>query len=97
MKVIWSPTALEHRKKIALFVARDDPDAAKRLVRLLEEGSRKLAQFPSLGRPGRVSDTRELSVHKYYFIVYEVSDNVVTILAIWHTAMQYPPSANVQD
>lgn len=96
MKVIWSSNALNQREEIALYVAKDNRDAAKRLVRLFEESSRKLAQFPYLGRPGRVVDTRELPVHKHYFIVYEITDNEVIVLAIWHTSMQYPPFVTSQ-
>lgn len=87
MRVIWSPTALSQREEIALYVARDNREAAKKLVRLFEDKASKLADFPNMGRPGRVPDTRELSVHQHYFIVYEITDNEVTILALWHTSM----------
>ena len=49
--------------------------------------ARKLPDFPALGRPGRHPETRELSVPNLpYLIVYEVSANAVTILAVFHTS-----------
>ncbi|MFC3441026.1 type II toxin-antitoxin system RelE/ParE family toxin [Sphingobium rhizovicinum] len=42
------------------------------------------------GRPGRVTGTRELIVHRNYMLIYDVVGDVVRILRILHTRRQWP-------
>jgi toxin ParE1/3/4 len=44
-----------------------------------------------LGHIGRVPGTRELIPHESYRLVYEVEADTVWILALVHTARQWPP------
>lgn len=44
-----------------------------------------------LGRPGKIPGTRELIPHENYRLVYEVQDDTVWVLALIHTARQWPP------
>lgn len=69
------------------YIALDNPTAAEGVYRGIVGAARKLSQFPALGRPGRHPETRELSVSGLpYLIVYEVSAETVTILAVFHTS-----------
>lgn len=69
------------------YIALDNPVAAEGVYRGIVAAAQKLPQFPALGRPGRHPETRELSVAGLpYLIVYEVSAEAVTILAVFHTA-----------
>jgi plasmid stabilization system protein ParE len=43
------------------------------------------------GPPGKIPGTRELIPHESYRLIYEVHGDVVWILAIIHTASQWPP------
>ena len=39
----------------------------------------------------RVPGTREVIVHKSYCLVYEIEQDTVWVLALVHTARQWPP------
>ena len=45
----------------------------------------------ALGRPGRVDGTRELLVHRNYFMVYDVKDERIRIVRVLHGARRWPP------
>ncbi|WP_095448876.1 type II toxin-antitoxin system RelE/ParE family toxin [Ochrobactrum quorumnocens] len=61
--------------------------AAEGVYRGIVEAAQKLPQFPDIGRSGRHAETRELSVSGLpYLLVYEVTTETVTILAIFHTS-----------
>lgn len=50
------------------------------------------AEHPNLGTPGKIPGTRELIPHESYRLVYEIeAETTVWILALVHTAMQWPP------
>ncbi|WP_265501970.1 type II toxin-antitoxin system RelE/ParE family toxin [Paracoccus beibuensis] len=84
--VIAAPAARD-LEGIVDYIALDNPTAAEGVYRGIVEAARKLSQFPALGRPGRHPETRELSVSGLpYLIVYEVSAETVTILAVFHTS-----------
>lgn len=84
--VIAEPAARD-LEAIIDYIALENPTAAEDVYRGIVGVARKLPDFPALGRPGRHPETRELSVPNLpYLIVYEVSANAVTILAVFHTA-----------
>ena len=56
--VVWSPRAIGHLAELRGYVARDIPDAAARTAATLIAAVDRLAEFPNLGRPGRVSGTQ---------------------------------------
>ena len=91
MKVIWTPEAEADRLAIGDYIAADNPRAAIAIDLLLGTSVLKLVDFPRSGRPGLVPDTRELLPHPSYRIVYEIRDGVVWIVAVVHTARQWPP------
>lgn len=69
------------------YIALDDPTAAESVFRGIVNAAERLPQFPSLGRPGRHPETRELTIPGLpYLIVYEVGPDAVTILAVFHTS-----------
>lgn len=84
--VIAEPAARD-LEGIVDYIALDNPVAAEEVYRGIVRAAQRLPRFPALGRPGRYPETRELSVSKLpYLIVYEVSAEAVTILAVFHTA-----------
>ncbi len=44
-------------------------------------------------RAGRITGTREVIPHKSYCLVYEIKQETVWVLALVHTARQWPPVA----
>ncbi|MGD2020834.1 MAG: type II toxin-antitoxin system RelE/ParE family toxin [Thiohalocapsa sp.] len=68
-----------------------DPDPRDPNPRDPRTSFERLADNPSLGRPGRVLDTRELMVTGTpYLVPYTVSDNEIVILRVLHGAQQWP-------
>ena len=84
--VIAEPAA-QDLEDIVDYIALDNPVAAEKVYRGIVTAAERLPEFPALGRPGRYPETREFSVSGLpYLIVYEVSTNAVTIVAIFHTS-----------
>ena len=90
MKIIWTPEALQDRVDVWEHIATDNPRAAARMDALFSDAATKLADYPKLGRPGKIQGTRELVPHENYRLVYEISDETVWILALVHNARQWP-------
>ncbi|HVA79353.1 MAG TPA: type II toxin-antitoxin system RelE/ParE family toxin [Candidatus Binataceae bacterium] len=91
MEIIWRQTALNDLENIREFIDQDNPEAAARVRAAIAGGVEKLANFPNLGRSGRVDGTRELVVaHLPYIVVYRVAENRVRILAVFHGSQQWP-------
>ncbi|MEO7361364.1 MAG: type II toxin-antitoxin system RelE/ParE family toxin [Gemmatimonadaceae bacterium] len=91
MKVVWTPEALQDRLDIWDYISADNRRAAIKIDTLFSNAAVKLAAHPDLGRPGLVSGTRELIPHERYRLVYEIGDETLWVLAVVHTARQWPP------
>lgn len=92
MRVIWTPEALQDREDVFDFIATDNPIAAVRMDELFSDAAARLADHPNLGRPGKISGTRELIPHESYRLVYEIIQQSVWVLALVHTARKWPQS-----
>lgn len=91
MPVKWTRTALANLDEEAAYLAQQNPQAATDLVDRIEEAVRRLNEFPAMGRPGRVSGTRELVVTDTPYIVpYRVRGQTVHILRVFHTSRKWP-------
>jgi len=88
--VRWTRKALENLDAIAAYIALDNPARARSFVGEIKEKTTLLAQFPAIGRPGRVPGTRELVVHENYVVPYRVKDGTVQILRVHHVARLWP-------
>lgn len=91
MKIIWTPEAQQDRIEIWDYIALDNPHAASEIDELFSEAVARLSKHPEMGRPGKIPHTRELIPHESYRLVYEVSRDVIWVLALVHTARQWPP------
>jgi len=92
VKVIWTPEAEQDRSDIQDRIAADNRSAASRMDRRFGETAAKLADFPMLGRAGKITGTRELIPHENYRLVYEIEGDTMWVLALVHTARQWPPT-----
>lgn len=91
MRVVWTPEAQQDRFDIWDTIAADNPHAAARMDALFSDAAASLAEYPKLGRPGVISGTHELIPHETYRLIYEIERETVWILALVHTARQWPP------
>lgn len=91
MTVVWTPEAEQDRADSWDYIAADNPVAAVRMDELFSDAAARLAEHPKIGRTGRISGTRELIPHESYRLVYEIDGDTVWVLALVHTARQWPP------
>ena len=91
MNIRWSGRATRDRSTIFTYLAANNPKAAVKIDDLFAKTAGALAKFPLTGTPGKIPGTRELVPHESYRLVYEVDGDAVWILAIVHTARQWPP------
>ena len=83
--VVWSPRAIRHLTALRAYIARDNPDAAARVALTLLTAVDRVAELPNLGRPGRLSGTRELVVPGTpYVIPYRVKRERLEVIAVFH-------------
>ncbi len=86
MRVIWAPRALERVADIAMQIAADRPEAARRWADGLFDAAKALVDFPQRGR--RVPELnrpeyREVLYGRYRGI-YRVADQRVNIVTVRH-------------
>lgn len=93
MRVKWLRKALASLDQAAEYIAKDNPEAARRFVSETFRQTDLLAEHPELGRAGRIAGTRELVMTGYpYIIPYRVRRDTVEILRVFHTARRWPES-----
>ena len=78
-------------RDIARYISTDNPEAAASVIARLRATGTALGET-STGRPGRVAGTLEKSVTRLpYILAYAVGADQVTVLAVIHTARNWPP------
>lgn len=93
MRVNWLRKALASLDEAAEYIAKDNPEAARRLVAEAFRQTDLLADHPEIGRPGRVLGTREFVMSGFpYLIPYRVRHGRVEILRVFHSARRWPAS-----
>ena len=91
MRIRWLRTALRDLDNEIAYLSEESPSTARALYANVREQTELLAQFPDLGRPGRVYGTRELVLgHFPYVIPYRVKNGDVEILCVFHTSRKLP-------
>jgi plasmid stabilization system protein ParE len=88
----WTLRAQDDLLQIARFIARDNPEAARKWIATLRERARAAARMPRAGR--RVpelgpDDVREVVVRRYR-IVYQVSPGGIVVLVVFESHRQFP-------
>jgi toxin ParE1/3/4 len=91
MHLEWSVFALTDREAIFDYIEHDSPRTAVAIDDRIEQQVEALAQFPEMGRIGRVEQTRELVIQRTpYIVAYRIAENAVRILRVLHGAQQWP-------
>lgn len=91
MLVKWLRRALENLNDEAAYLAEDNPRVAAEFVLHVRNSAAVLADQPNIGRPGRITGTRELVVTRFpYILPYRVRDGSVEVLRVFHTARKWP-------
>lgn len=91
MNVVWTSRALEDLEAIRRYIETDDARAAMRVVVRILRLTSQLEFTAFIGRPGRVSGTRELvMVEVPYIVAYRVTAGVLEVLRVLHTSRRWP-------
>jgi toxin ParE1/3/4 len=91
VRVNWLRAERANLIAVSEYISQDNPDAAAKTVAAIVRAVEALEHFPALGRPGRISGTRELVVSGTPYIVpYRVRGDVVQLIRIFHAARKWP-------
>ena len=91
MKLVWLARAIEDRDAQIDYVAQDSISAALDVGDRLMEAVARLADYPKMGREGRINGTRELVVGRTSLVViYRVGAERVEVLRVLHGAQMWP-------
>lgn len=89
-RIRWTLRALRRLDQTGEHIAKDDPDAAARVIARLVSAVDMLAEFPTSGRTGRIKGTREIVLADIpYIIPYRVGRDIETITVL-HAHQQWP-------
>jgi len=85
MKLVWSDIALARINGIYDYIQAEQPAAATRVVKRLQQAGEMIAKFPQSGRPLRRKSAFIYAVPKTrYLIVYKQDSDTITIATVLH-------------
>jgi toxin ParE1/3/4 len=91
VRLVWSAPAMSDRIAIFDYITSDNPRVAVAVDERIRSQAEHLKRFPEAGRPGRISGTRELVIHRTpYIAAYRVTGGVVRILRVLHGSQRWP-------
>jgi len=91
MQITWHRRARQDLQAVREYIAAVNPGAARQVAQRILQAVGLLVEQPSLGRPGRVPETRELVITGTpYIAAYRVVDDMIVILRVLHGARQWP-------
>ncbi len=91
MKLRFSAQADHDLDAIKSYIAQDNQAAAERTAARIMQSILYLQDFPRLGRPGIVPDTRELGILGLpYKAVYRIEGDTIVIVTLVHMYRLYP-------
>jgi toxin ParE1/3/4 len=91
MRLEWTRAAFHDLREAGDYIAADSPEAAERTATRVLEAAEYLLDHPNMGRPGRLSGTRELVISGTPFVVvYWVRGAAVQVLRVLHHARKWP-------
>lgn len=93
MRVVWLERAEADLNDLFDYLLERDSTAALRVYDAIRDRVGLLAEYPGLGRPGRVAGTRELVIARTpYLVAYTIDRRIeaVIILRVLHGARLWP-------
>jgi plasmid stabilization system protein ParE len=93
MRVVWSNRAYNNLFEILTYFADiDEEELGHKIINNLYMATDILADFPMVGRIGRINGTRELINKTFsYITIYEITSTFrIDILTVIHTSRLFP-------
>lgn len=85
-EIRWSPEAIDDLEAIAEYIARDSAYYARAVVRQMLSASRRVAEFPLIGRivPEIGNENiRERFIYSYR-LIYRIESRIILVVAVIH-------------
>lgn len=93
MKIKWLRKALRNLEQTYEYISRENLEAASQTAQRIQSAVGQLANYPLMGRPGRVEGTRELVISpSSYIIAYRVRGDAIEVLRVLHTSRRWHDS-----
>jgi addiction module RelE/StbE family toxin len=89
-QVIWRPPATEHLREIYETIAKDNRQAARRVIEELVDAAERLSFFPLSGRTLPENDEWREVVKGNYRIVYKLDGENAVIALVQHAKRLMP-------
>jgi toxin ParE1/3/4 len=92
LRIRWTKDASKDLESIEEYIRQDNPWAAvQQVLRVIDAVEQSLAENPRIGRPGRVSNTREFYVTGTpYIAAYRIIEDTLEVLRVIHGARRWP-------
>jgi toxin ParE1/3/4 len=93
-EVIWTIKAVEQVEQIGSFIEKDSPFQARRVVQLIVRETRKLREYPRIGKmiPEVQEDRyRELRVFSYRILYKILDDDRIAVVGVVHGYRLFDP------
>jgi toxin ParE1/3/4 len=91
MRIVWLENARAAREAAIEYIAQSSLIAALSQLGEIEQQTRRLAEYPQLGRVGRKKGTRELVINRTPFIaIYRIKGDCIQIFRFLHGAQKWP-------
>lgn len=91
MIIKWYDDAIADLELLENYISQDNPLAAQRIVDKILQAINLLSDQSEIGRPGRITNTRELIISgTSYIVAYTAINNSILIIRVVHSARQWP-------
>lgn len=91
MKIRWLEDSIKDLTTLRQYIAKENPTAEKKVAKRIVQSVNLLLDQPSVGRAGRVPNSRELVVSGTPFLApYRIKNNTIEILRVLHGTMEWP-------
>lgn len=93
MRVRFLISAHQDMQSIKAYLAKENPQTAKRLIQKFRESTDRLKEFPQSGRmiPELNNPNLRESLVDRYRIMYQVDESSVNVFAVYDSRRAYPP------
>lgn len=91
IRIRWTPQAADDLEHAYEYLNQHNSPAAAAVIDRILSGIKALKDYPGIGRPGRIEETRELVITGTRFIVfYRLRKQQIQILGILHASRKWP-------
>ena len=94
VEVIWTIRAVEQVEQIGSFIEKDSPFQSRRVVQLIIKETRKLKEFPKIGKmipEVQEEQYRELRVFNYRILYKIIDEKRIAIVGVVHGSRLFDP------